>query len=202
MNLETKIDIKRLIVAILGVVFLGFGVGMGTAAQLGSDCLASFNEAFSSTTGWLSFGQMSAFVQIIMIIITFLMYRKNIGVGTIIAVVLISCPIDFAYQLIKPSQSLTINILIVLAGVILISLGAVMIIHADLGMGPYEAFMYIFVRRFNIKFTYVKYVCDAAFLFLAVVFKGYIGLGTIINYLLTPKVMDFFSKHIDKFIDL
>ncbi len=200
MNLEMKSKMKRLFVTLLGIFFLGAGVAVDTAAALGTDCMAGFNEAFAKTLGYVTFGQMTTIVEILMVIYAYLSSKKTVGIGTVLSMLLVQFPIDLVYNLVPQTQNLVVRILYVLIGILFISLGAEMIIHADLGMGAYEAFMYSFVYTRKWKFIYVKYVCDAIFLLGTVIFRGQIGLGTVITYLLTPKCMELINRNIDRFL--
>ena len=200
MNLEMKSKMKRLFVTLLGIFFLGAGVAVDTAAALGTDCMAGFNEAFAKTLGYVTFGQMTTIVEILMVIYAYLSSKKTVGIGTVLSMLLVQFPIDLVYNLVPQTQNIVIRILYVLIGILFISLGAEMIIHADLGMGAYEAFMYSFVYTRKWKFIYVKYVCDAIFLLGTVIFRGQIGLGTVITYLLTPKCMELINRNIDRFL--
>lgn len=200
MNSEMKSKMKRFVVTLLGIFFLGAGVAIDTAAALGTDCMAGFNEAFARTLGYVTFGQMTTIIEILMVIYAYLRSKKTVGIGTVLSMLLVQFPIDLVYNLVPQTQNLVVRILYVLIGILFISLGAEMIIHADLGMGAYEAFMYSFVYTRGWKFIYVKYVCDAIFLLGTVIFRGQIGLGTVITYLLTPKCMDLINKNIGRFI--
>lgn len=200
MNSEMKSKMKRFVVTLLGIFFLGAGVAIDTAAALGTDCMAGFNEAFARTLGYVTFGQMTTIIEILMVIYAYLRSKKTVGIGTVLSMLLVQFPIDLVYNLVPQTQNLVVRILYVLIGILFISLGAEMIIHADLGMGAYEAFMYSFVYTRGWKFIYVKYVCDAIFLLGTVIFRGQIGLGTVITYLLTPKCMELINKNIGRFI--
>ena len=200
MNSEMKSKMKRFVVTLLGIFFLGAGVAIDTAAALGTDCMAGFNEAFARTLGYVTFGQMTTIIEILMVIYAYLRSKKTVGIGTVLSMLLVQFPIDLVYNLVPQTQNLVVRILYVLIGILFISLGAEMIIHADLGMGAYEAFMYSFVETRGWKFIYVKYVCDALFLLGTVIFRGQIGLGTVITYLLTPKCMEFINGNIDRYI--
>ena len=197
MNSETKNNIKKLTVSIIGVMLVGAGVALATLPELGSDCLASFNEVVSRKLG-ISFGYMTTITEIIMTIIAFMMNRKNVGVGTLMAILFVRFPIDMTYQLISKPSFIIVCLLYVVIGTLMVALGVELIIHADLGMGTYEAFMYGIAEKTSIKFIYVKYICDATFLFLTLILGGFIGLGTIINYILCPKMMDIFDGLISK----
>ena len=101
--------------------------------------MAGFNEAFAKTLGYVTFGQMTTIVEILMVIYAYLSSKKTVGIGTVLSMLLVQFPIDLVYNLVPQTQNLVVRILYVLIGILFISLGAEMIIHADLGMGAYEA---------------------------------------------------------------
>ena len=198
MNSETKTSIKRLSVTVLGILLLGSGVGLATAAQIGSDCMASFCEILSERLGFITIGQLTALIELGMLIYAFMMERKTVGIGSFLSMFLIEFPIDLVYESVPRSGNYVIRIIYVLIGIVLISFGAELIVHAELGMGSYEAFMYTFVYRNGWKFTYVKYACDSIFLLLTILLKGHVGIGTILTYLLVPECMELASSLIRK----
>ncbi|MBQ1534473.1 MAG: hypothetical protein IIZ64_06645 [Erysipelotrichaceae bacterium] len=190
MNLEMKTNYKRLFTTLLGVVLLGGGIGLATAAEIGSDCMASFCEVLSEKLGFITIGQLTSVIELSMLIYAFFTARKTVGIGSFLAMLLIEFPIDLAYESVPRTDHYVIKIIYVLIGIVLISFGAELIVHAELGMGSYEAFMYSFVYRYGWKFTYVKYVCDSLFLLMTILLHGHVGLGTILTYLLIPKCME------------
>ena len=198
MNSETKTRLKRLSVTVLGIMLLGSGVGLATAAEIGSDCMASFCEVMSERLGFITIGQLTTLIELGMLIYAFIMERKTVGIGSFLAMLLVEFPIDLAYGSVPRTENYMIRIIYVLIGIVLISFGAELIVHAGLGMGSYEAFMYTFVYRKGWKFTYVKYVCDSIFLLLTILLKGHVGTGTVLTYLLVPKCMELASSLIHK----
>ncbi|MBQ6479121.1 MAG: hypothetical protein IJI44_07120 [Erysipelotrichaceae bacterium] len=181
---------KRLLVTVSGILLLGSGIGLATAAEIGSDCMASFCEALSERLGFITIGQLTAVLELCMLMFAFVMDRETVGIGSLLSMLLIQFPVDFVYQSVPRTENNVICILYVLAGIVLISAGAELIVHAELGMGSYEAFIYSFVYRKGWKFSNVKYACDSIFLLLTVLLHGHVGVGTILTYLLIPKCME------------
>lgn len=198
--MNSKMMIKRLILTIVGLCFLGAGVAMITSVNMGTEPMAGFVEIFSLRSGLLTYGKMTTVIEILMVIFAYFVSKKTVGIGTLITMLLVHLPIDLVYNNIPRFDSLFINICLIILGIILISLGAETIIHAGLGMGPYEAFMHSIANKSKISFTYVKYICDAIFLILTIIFKGQIGIGTILTYILTPLCMRYFEHTIKKII--
>lgn len=88
----------------------------------------------------------------------------------------------------------------ILAGTVLIALGAELIMYGKLGMGPYEAFISTIGKLTKMKFSFAKYLCDGSFLVMTALLKGYVGIGTIIIFVLCPKLMEVIEnilKHYD-----
>lgn len=187
MKLETKI--KQVLVALLGNTILGFGVGMTTIARLGADPVVSFSRAACIKLG-ITMGQMTTITNVVLLIIVFIVKKKNIGLATLFVALLNQYPIDFIVNLIPYVDSLWINILWVLAGILCVSIGCTIIMASDLGLGIYDAFVYGIADRFNKSFLFVRYTVDSIFFVLTIILGGYIGIGTILCYVLLGKTIN------------
>ena len=199
MNSEMKSKLKKWILTMIGIALLGAGVALATVPQLGTDPLAGFNEALSRISG-ISLGRMTSLVELAMILFCFLFYRECIGIGTLLSMFLVQFPIDFVSVMLGKPASLFSGILMILAGTVLIALGAELIMYGKLGMGPYEAFISTIGKLTKMKFSFAKYLCDGSFLVLTALLKGYVGIGTIIIFVLCPKLMEVIEnilKHYD-----
>ena len=194
-----KIDLKRLIVTLIGIYILGTGVALITIAGLGTGCLDALDEVIANATG-LSFGRVTFFAQILMVIVTLIIYPKNIGIGTLMSMFLTQFPIDITYLFVHRPDNIIVGILMACVATIVMAFGAALIIHGGLGMGTYEAMTFSFDYRFHWPFVYVKYAFDSVFLILALIFHGQIGIGTIIAYLFLGKLIEVFGKLFKKYI--
>ena len=163
--------------------------------ELGTDPLAGFNEVFSRMIG-LSLGRMTSLVQAVMIVFCLLVNRRCIGIGTLLSMYLVQFPIDLCVYLLPVPGSLFLGIAYVLIGTLLIAIGAELIITADLGMGPYDAFISTVGKLLKLKFSYAKYICYGTFLVLTILLKGNVGIGTLIIFFLCPKLMELIDDKI------
>lgn len=187
MKLETKI--KQILTALLGDAILGFGVGLTTLAKLGADPSVSFSQAASVKLG-ISMGQMVTITNICLLIIVFIFKKSNIGLATLFVVLLNQYPVDFIINLIPYVDSIWINIGWVLLGILLIATGCTIIMASNLGLGIYDAFVYGIADRFHKSFLVVRYTADSIFFILTIILGGYIGIGTILCYVLLGKVIN------------
>ena len=71
-------------------------------------------------------------------------------------------------------------------------------IATKLGMGIYDATIFAVASKVNKDSVVVRYFVDGFFLILTIILKGYIGIGTILPYLLTGNLMKLFMPYIEK----
>lgn len=195
--MKLGMKIKSILIALIGNCILGAGVAMETQALLGTDPSISFSQAASIQFG-ISIGQMITITNIVLLIITLIIKKENVGIATFIVVFLNQYPVDFVTNLITYNPSLIINILWVIAGCVFVAIGCNIIIDSNLGMGIYDAFIYGICSKVNKKYSTVRYFVDGTFLLLTILLKGYIGLGTIIPYIILGKLIEFTKPYIDK----
>lgn len=197
MKLETKL--KQLLFAIIGNCFLGAGVAMSSQALLGTDPSISFSQAASIALG-ISIGQMITITNIILLIIVLIIKKDNIGLATFVVVFFNQYPIDFVTSIIPYNPSLIINIIWIFVGCIFVAIGCNVIIDSNLGMGIYDALIYGICSKVNKGYSFVRYFVDGVFLLLTIVLKGYIGIGTIIPYIIVGKLIEYTKPYIDKIV--
>lgn len=195
--MKLGMKIKKILAALLGNCILGFGVGMASQALLGADPCISFSQAASSHLG-ITIGQMITITNVVLLIIVFFIKKENIGMATLFVVLLNQYPVDFITSIIPHSESLIINILWILAGIVLVAIGCDLMIATKLGMGIYDATIFAVASKVNKDFVIVRYFIDGFFLILTIILKGYIGIGTILPYLLTGNLMKLFMSHIER----
>ncbi len=74
--------VRRTLVMLLAVVFMGMGVGFFMLAAMGSDPFSTLNLGVSSKIG-LSFGAWQAILNIVMLLAIVFVDRSKLGLGTI-----------------------------------------------------------------------------------------------------------------------
>lgn len=195
--MKYKTKIKKILLSLFGNCILGCGLAFGTNAQLGLDPCVSFSQSISNKTGY-TIGTIITLVNIVLVIVVLLLERKNIGLTTLFVVFLNQYPVDLFCMLIHHSNSLIINILFTIISSLLVAIGCNLMIDADLGLGIYDAFIFSLAHKFNSEYVYIRYGVDALFLLLTFIFKGYIGIGTIVAYLLTGNLIKYTKPLIDK----
>lgn len=193
--------IKKIIISLIGNCILGCGLAFGAQARLGMDPCVSFSQSVSNISGY-QLGTIITIVNIILIIIVLILKPKNIGLTTLCVVFLNGYFTDFFANIISLSSSLTINIIYCLICNLLVAIGCNIMIDANIGMGIYDAFVFSIADKTNKEYVYVRYIIDAIFLLGTYLLHGYIGIGTLIAYILTGNLIKYTKPYIDKIMSL
>lgn len=186
----TKLSKRNIILAFVGTVVLGVGIGMMAKVGLGTDSLSACYVGISNLSG-LSLGTVSAYANAILIALSLFLYKKNVGPATVLFMLISKWPIDFAQTHMIHSDNLFVSIVLCLLSVVIIALGCELFILSDLGAESYTAFTMGIGKRLKheVKYVYIRYVCDGLLLVLALIVGGKIGIGTVISWTLMGTLM-------------
>lgn len=203
MKLETKNNFKKIIISVLGIICLCFGIGMNIKVGIGVDPLSATYDAVSKIIN-LSLGTTTALISIIYLVLGYVLYKKNVGIATLLFIFISKYPIDFAYNHFVRSDSLIINIVLCLLTILIIALGSELFIFSSLGACPYDSFTMGIGKRLKheVKYIYIRWASDGLLLILAILLKGDIGIGTILSFAFVGIFMKWWQKILEKFIKL
>ena len=199
MNSEMKADVKKIALCILGVIIIGFGFALMASSNLGLDCLDSFNEALSHFVG-RDFSVIANVTEIIMILAAYILDKKNIGLGTILYMLIIDLPLEFFQNMLPTGGSIYVSILYSFAGIVFLAFGIELTIHTGLGTIAYEAFIYGLEKKIERSFVFTKYLVDSILLVFVLMLGSKIEFGTMMYLVLCPWIMEFMAKLIRKYI--
>ena len=179
-NTRTNI-LLRLLKITFGLAVFAFGVYLTISANIGLAPWDSFSMGISYHTP-LSFGSAHIVIGCVLVLVDILM-REKIGYGMIFDAFLVGLFIDLYHRLgIISSQTNTLlGILIMIAGLFIMSLGQYFYMSAGMGCGPRDAFLVGLGKRLpKIPIGFVNTI-----IFLVVLGGGWmmgapIGIGTVI----------------------
>ena len=197
--MKYAMKIKKILTTLLGNCVMGFGVAISSQALLGTDPSVSFSQAASIKFG-IDFGTMITITNITLLIVVFFINKKNIGLSTLFVVLLNQYPVDFFSSIINHSDIFIVNVMYCVIGAIFVAIGCNIMICSKLGMGIYDALLFGISEKTNKSYVFIRYIVDGIFLVLTFVLGGYIGIGTIIPYLLVGNLIKYTKPYIDKFL--
>lgn len=187
-NYLWQISARRVIVMLFGVVLSGWGIATFRLAVLGTDPYTAMNLSLAETLH-VSYPTLQIVVNLIFFVIQVLWGRSLLGPGTIANAFGLAYVVSFFYavyqRLFPAPQSIPIRVVILLAGLVILSLGLSMYQKADLGVAPYDAIPLILTRKVKGSPFFVwRVAADASCALIAFlaggVKLGVLGAGTVV----------------------
>ena len=200
-----KIDYRKLaeefIAVLIASMFMAIGIVFELFAALGGDSITVIEEGLSKTLG-VMVGTASILYSTFMITLVFFFARKYLGWTTIANALMIGSFMNLFYPLLAPiftSDILFYRYLVLLASVVLISIGCVILIRYQSGMNTADALATEIAARLHVEFRYARIALDGLMIGLGYVLGGTVGIGTIIAMALTGPAIDYINKLVDVF---
>ena len=194
----------RFIVMLIGTIIIGISAAMYVVSTIGSNSINTFCFGITELLKLIFKTDISTSIGItvgnaILAIILLIFGRKYLNVGTIVAVVLIGpvCGLFVDYGILKTNDSLFMCYLYSIIATILNSLGASMIIKANVGTSPYDGVSLFLNDIIPIKFWIIRIIYDAVLFGLGYLMGSVIGWGCVIAVALTGPLISVFNKLID-----
>ena len=194
----------RFIVMLIGTIIIGISAAMYVVSTIGSNSINTFCFGITELLKLIFKKDISTSIGItvgnaILAIILLIFGRKYLNVGTIVAVVLIGpvCGLFVDYGILKANDNLFMCYLYSIVATILNSLGASMIIKANVGTSPYDGVSLVLNDIIPIKFWIIRIIYDAVLFGLGFLMGSVIGWGCVIAVVLTGPLISIFNKLID-----
>jgi len=180
---------RRLPRLLLGLELCGIGLAFIIAAELGLDSWDVLHQGISEQTG-ISIGMISILVGFSMFAIS-LPLGEEIGLGTILNVILIGSTIDLVLLVLDTPESAALQWAYLLGGTVLFAVGSGFYIGAGLGPGPRDSVMTAFAKR-GMRVGVVRTAIEVTVLTLGWFLGGSVGIGTLIFAVTIGPLVAFF----------
>ena len=181
--------IRKVLQVLLGLNILGIGIGIMVKVGLGTDAVNVAYTGFASTYG-LTIGQITTIGNVLLLVMSFIVDKSKIGLGTVMCVLLMQYSIDFTHDMMFVPDTLIFQLLWFMISQFVIGIGAAIIYEARAGLSIYDAFVFGLSDYFHTSYVYVRYVVDGIFLVLGFVYNGSFGIGTIIAFFVLGIIID------------
>lgn len=191
----------------LGVLLIGISVGLMRIANFGTDPFSCMNLGLSSHLP-VSYGTCQLLVNLALFIVMLLAMRKAIGPGTLVNMAGCGYTADFLIwalgQLGISTQSvdgyLAIRVILMLAAVVLLGLGAGLYMQCDIGIAPYDAMGQVIERaaRGKIPYKWARIGTDLLCVAVGFLAGSVVGAATVITAFFTGPLVTFFGNRLQK----
>lgn len=187
--------IRKSLYMLPALLVLALGIALTVLSSLGSDCLTSFQQGLGRIIGMQVGTIMMAFNVAILVGFIFV-DRKLIGLGSVLIGFCLGPLVNVFSALCAGlvSDSLVIKIIIDLAGIVLVSLALSWYIPLNVGLQPLDMLKQWFASLIHNTYGTATFILSVIFLIGAIITKGDIGIGTILNMLLVGKLCDIFMN--------
>lgn len=196
--------IARLIISAAGLMFCGIGVGIFLYSGLGVDP-ASVLELGLSKVFHLSYGTMTAILNVIILMIVFIVDKSYINLSSFLAIFLIGYVADFMKlvlgMVIIGELGLVLRLLMILAGLFIMATGIATYIRADLGVGAIDLVSEIISDKLHITYRIVRITGDITFVVVGFLLGGVVGIGTVVAAFMTGPAVQFMRPFVYKVTD-
>lgn len=192
-----SVEPKRLIIMLLGNVFLGMGISIFKLSGMGNDPFSGMVMALADSSG-MSYANFLILLNLVLFVIEFITGRKYIGAGTFVNAILLGYIVTFFHStwldLLGEPQLLWQRVITVGIGVVICSFGVSMYQTSDVGIAPYDSLSLIMRNKFPaISYFWHRMFTDAFCALICFLFGGIIGLGTLVSALGLGPIIHFFN---------
>ena len=170
--------LPRLPGLLIGLALFGLGIAMMVRAGVGLSPWEVFHQGISRYTG-IPLGTVSIMVGVPVLAAWFPLGERP-GVGTILNILMIGSTTNLFMGLIPAQTDLVIQVPLMLAGVVTISVGSGMYLASDLGPGPRDGLMTGLHVRYGWSIRRARTSIELLVLLAGFLMGGNVGLGTVV----------------------
>jgi len=176
-----------------GFLLYGLAIALAIRADLGTGTWAVLDVALSQITGRTP-GTMTVLVGFAVLVSALLM-REQIGWGTLGNILSIGPWLDLFLWLIPPvEKNLTLQLLLLLAGILTQGVATAIYIGVDAGAGPRDSLMLAIKRTTGVSYRMARGMIEVSVLVVGWLLGGPAGIGTAIHALLVGTAMQWAFK--------
>lgn len=175
---------------------MGAGIALSVSTGFGSDPLAMFWQGISNVFN-ISIGQSNLLMSIALLFIPLLISQKELGIGTIVAPLVIGQTVDSMLSLNLNYPNMIISIMVMLLGLAILALGAAIYIYADLGKSSYDASLCIISEKTGISVGKVRSLGDLVLFVASLTLKVNVNLAPFVAIIVVGPFIDVFLNIIN-----
>ena len=197
-----KISKRRMLGMVIGNLLIGLGVSLFKFSGMGNDPFSAMVMSVSHQLG-LTFPNLLIILNLFIFLVEITLGRKFIGIGTFANWFLVGYVAEFFFWLTNaitaPPIHLPGQLLFVILGVLIISLGASLYQTADAGIAPYDSISLIMEERIKVlPYFWCRMICDVICVVICLLTGGLIGLGTFLCAFGLGPIIHFYNHKISQ----
>ena len=190
---------RRILVMIMGIVIMSMGVVLFKLSLMGNDPSTAMVMAIGDLAG-IDFSFILLGMNLLWFLVEWKWNKKLIGVGTFVNWFLVGPLASIFDKLVRSAWNVPdiwgIRLLLMAAGVLVLSLSCALYQTSDVGIAPYDALSISLSERTGKKYFGCRILTDTICALIAVSCGGVIGIGTLMCALGLGPFIQFFSRSV------
>ena len=201
---------RRIFMSLFGVLIGGVCVGFMKVAAFGVDPFQALMAGLDQTIP-IDFGTLYVIVNAVMLLLSLIADRRNIGIATFINLFLLGYVVDFTkgtLDALFPAPGMVLRIIFMAFGIVVLCIGSSLYMTANLGVSTYDAVAIVMSGKWKWgRFKYVRICTDLVCVLVGglLIYLGSgsfsqvaasIGIGTIVTAFFMGPLIEFFNEKI------
>lgn len=179
-------SVKKIVLAFIGIFFIGVGVAFNAAAHLGNDPVGIFYDGIRNILGLseTQLGTASNLVNLFLAVLLFFVGRRYLNLGTIIYILPYGACVSagtYLYSRIFITDALIARIMASVVGCGLLYLGVAIFIAVDIGMDPMTGIAMVLKDWLHWDFKKGKWLFDGTLTVVGFLLGGKLGVITVVT---------------------
>ena len=196
-----KINLKSILLAVVGIFCVGVGLSFVNNAMLGNDSIGILYDGIRNTANLTTaqLGTASNIANYGLALVLFFIGRRYINIGTLIYILPYGFFVNLGtniYNYLALPETIFIRILVAIIGFLMIYLGLGIYIATDIGVEPFTGLVMLIKDKLKKEYASVKIVFDLILVTIGVLLGGKFGIMTLITAFSAGPIIQFFSKKV------
>lgn len=194
-----KIDLKKMLYALIGIFLIGIGVSFNNCTKLGNDPIGIVYDGVRNIANLNSgqLGMASNLVNFGLIILLIFVGRRYINIGTLIYILPYGFFVTIGtrfYQYLFTVNNIYFQWIAVVTGSLLLYTGVGIFIAVDIGLDPFTGVVMVIRDKLKWDYKKTKVAFDICMVLLGIILGGKFGAVTLITALTAGPIIQFISK--------
>ena len=202
--------IKLASISLIGNIIIACGIATCRVSQMGIDPFTSMTTGISQLLN-IPLGIFQGSLNAVLFVVLILLSRSNLkylNIGAIINMFLLGFFVQFFNNIYcmlfnvsileNIVLSLGVKIVVLVIGLLLVTIGCSLYITSDLGTGCYDALSIYMADVLPIPYAFCRMMTDAVCLVAGFIFKGLLGIATVIFMFGTGPLISIWNEYLSK----
>ena len=199
--MKKRIELRKCLIAVVGILLVGVGVSFNAMAQLGNDPVGIFYDGIRNAMG-LNQEQLGLASNVVNVVLTiFLLFagRRYLNLGTLIYILPYGFCVDigtFLYGRIFVADGLWCRIIACVAGCLLLYIGVAIFIAMDIGLDPMTGTAMVVRDWLHWDYKKAKWLFDGCMTLLGFILGGTLGVVTILSAITAGPAIQYIAEKV------